>query len=161
MATIVTKLFNIVQPTNAYFGQKDAVQCVVIRRIVDDLDMDVNVQIMDTVRESDGLAMSSRNAYLKAEERERAPILYKALNAAKEIFESRFARGEEEMEAKDLQEIVESFLRTEPMISDIQYVAIDSLDTMKPLTKVGDEGCVISLACIVGSVRLIDNVVLR
>ena len=123
--------------------------------------MDVNVQIMDTVWESDGLAMSSRNAYLKAEERERAPILYKALNAAKEIFESRFARGEEEMEAKDLQEIVESFLRTEPMISDIQYVAIDSLDTMKPLTKVGDEGCVISLACIVGSVRLIDNVVLR
>ena len=83
VATIVTKLFNIVQPTNAYFGQKDAVQCVLIKRIVDDLNMDVNVQIMDTIRESDGLAMSSRNAYLLANEREKAPIIYKSLFAAR------------------------------------------------------------------------------
>ena len=161
VATIVTKLFNIVQPTNAYFGQKDAAQCVLIRRIVEDLDMDVNVQIMDTVRETDGLAMSSRNAYLTPEEREKAPIIYQALCAARELYDSRHSRGVEELDATDLQEVVESILQTEPMISEIQYVAIDDLETMRPLTKVGNEGCVVSLACMLGSVRLIDNIVLR
>ena len=161
VATVVTKLFNIVQPTNAYFGQKDAVQCVLIKRIVDDLDMDINVQIMDTVRESDGLAMSSRNAYLTDDERERAPIIYKALFAAQEVFDSRLARGTEEVDATDLQEVVENVLKTEPMIEDIQYIAVDDLETMQPLEKVGNGGGIISLACKLGSVRLIDNIVLR
>lgn len=161
VATIVTKLFNIVQPTNAYFGQKDAVQCLLIRRIVDDLDMDVNVQIMDTVREADGLAMSSRNAYLTPEEREKAPIVYQSLCAARELYESRFSRGMEEIDAQDLQEVVEAILKTEPVISEIQYVAVDDLENMRPLQKAGEAGCIISLACIVGSVRLIDNLVLR
>mmetsp|Transcript_10428 Transcript_10428/g.18306 ORF Transcript_10428/g.18306 Transcript_10428/m.18306 type:complete len:374 (-) Transcript_10428:174-1295(-) len=161
VATVVTKLFNIVQPTNAYFGQKDAVQCVVIRRIVDDLDMDVNVQIMDTVREEDGLAMSSRNAYLSPEEREKAPIVFKSLCAAREVFDSRLARGMEELDANDLHEVVEEVLKSEPLIKEIQYVAIDDLETMQPLVKVGSAGCVVSLACILGSVRLIDNIVLR
>jgi len=161
VATVVTKLFNIAQPTNAYFGQKDAVQCVLIKRIVDDLDMDINVQIMDTVRESDGLAMSSRNAYLSADERERAPIIYKALFAAQEVFDSRLARGIEEVDATDLQEVVKNVLETEPMIEDIQYIAVDDLETMQPLQKVGNEGGIISLACKLGSVRLIDNIVLR
>lgn len=160
VATVVTKLFNIVRPTNAYFGQKDAVQCILIRRIVDDLDMDVNVRIMDTVREKDGLAMSSRNAYLTLEERDKAPIVYKALCAAREVFESRFARGMEEVDADALQEIVEDALQSEPLITEVQYVAIDDLETMQPLAKVGSGGCVISLACILGSVRLIDNIVL-
>ena len=154
-------MFNIIQPTNAYFGQKDAVQCVLIKRIVDDLDMDVNVQIMDTVRESDGLAMSSRNARLGDEERDRAPIIYKALLAAQEVFDSRLARGMEEVDATDLQEVVQNVLQTEPMIKDIQYVAVDDLETMQPLKKVGNDGCIISLACMLGSVRLIDNIVLR
>eukprot|EP00584_Thalassiosira_punctigera_P024737 CAMPEP_0172553640 /NCGR_PEP_ID=MMETSP1067-20121228/51320_1 /TAXON_ID=265564 ORGANISM="Thalassiosira punctigera, Strain Tpunct2005C2" /NCGR_SAMPLE_ID=MMETSP1067 /ASSEMBLY_ACC=CAM_ASM_000444 /LENGTH=300 /DNA_ID=CAMNT_0013341855 /DNA_START=270 /DNA_END=1172 /DNA_ORIENTATION=- len=161
VATVVTKLFNIVQPTNAYFGQKDAVQCVVIRRIVDDLDMDVNVRIMDTVREKDGLALSSRNSYLTPEERDKAPVVYKALSAARELFESRLARGMEEMDADDLEEVVEAVLQTEPLIAEVQYVAIDDLETMKPLTKVGNKGCIISLACVLGSVRLIDNIILR
>jgi len=161
VATIVTKLFNIVQPTNAYFGQKDAVQCIVIRRIAQDLDMDVNVQIMDTVREDDGLAMSSRNAYLTDEERERAPILYQSLRVARELFDSRFARGEEEVDANDLREVVTNVLESEPMISKIEYVAIDDLENMRPMEKVGDGGCVVSLACELGSVRLIDNIVLR
>lgn len=160
MATVVTKLFNIVQPTNAYFGQKDAVQCVVIRRIVQDLDMDVNVHVMDIVREEDGLAMSSRNAYLTAEERERAPILYQSLRAARELFDSRFARGEEDVNADDLREVVNNVLKSEPMITKIEYVAIDDLENMKPMDKVGNGGCVVSLACKLGSVRLIDNVVL-
>lgn len=161
VATIVTKLFNIVQPTNAYFGQKDAAQCVLIRRITDDLDMDVNVKIMDTIREEDGLAMSSRNAYLTKNERERAPILYKALCAAREVFESRLARGLEELDASDLSEVVEKVLKTEPMIKEVQYIAIDDLEKMQPLEKVGSAGCVVSLACKLGSVRLIDNIVLR
>eukprot|EP00986_Skeletonema_menzelii_P014800 scaffold10296_cov136-Skeletonema_menzelii.AAC.1 len=161
VATVVTKLFNIVQPTNAYFGQKDAVQCIVIRRIAQDLDMDVNVQIMDTVREQDGLAMSSRNAYLTDEERERAPIVYQSLRAARELFDSRFARGEEEVNADDLREVVTNVLESEPMISTVEYVAIDDLENMRPMEKVGECGCVVSLACKLGSVRLIDNVVLR
>lgn len=161
VATVVTKLFNIVQPTNAYFGQKDAAQCVLIRRIVDDLNMDVNVQIMDTVRENGGLAMSSRNVYLTSEERDKAHVVYQALCAAREVFESRYSRGMEELPVGDLQEVVENILETEPLITEIQYVAIDDLETMQPLTKVGNDGCIVSLACTLGSVRLIDNIVLR
>ena len=123
--------------------------------------MDVNVQIMDTVREEDGLAMSSRNAYLTSVERERAPIVYQSLRAARELYDSRFARGEEEVSAKDLVEVVMSVLESEPMISEVEYVAIDDLENMRPMEKVGSEGCVVSLACRLGSVRLIDNVVLR
>ncbi len=123
--------------------------------------MDVNVQIMDTVREDDGLAMSSRNAYLTDEERERAPILYQSLRVARELFDSRFARGEEEVDANDLREVVTNVLESEPMISKIEYVAIDDLENMRPMEKVGDGGCVVSLACQLGSVRLIDNIVLR
>ncbi|KAL7518592.1 hypothetical protein ACHAWX_003405 [Stephanocyclus meneghinianus] len=161
VATIVTKLFNIVQPTNAYFGQKDAAQCVLIRRITDDLDMHVSINIMDTVREEDGLAMSSRNAYLAAEEREKAPVIYKALCAAREVFESRFARGLEEVTADDLRDVVNNVLKTEPLIREVQYIAIDDLEQMRPMETVGTEGCIVSLACVLGSVRLIDNVVLR
>lgn len=136
-------------------------QCVLIRRIADDLDMDTNVQIMDTVREHDGLAMSSRNAYLTAEERSVAPIVYKALCAGREMFDSRLARGMEEVDATDLQEVVESVLKSEPMITEVQYVAVDDLDNMQQLDKVGNDGCIISLACKLGSVRLIDNIVLK
>ena len=82
----MNKLFNIIQPTNAYFGQKDAAQCVLIRRLAQDMDLDVNVCIMPTVREKDGLAMSSRNAYLNEKERASANILYKSLCSAKEKY---------------------------------------------------------------------------
>lgn len=159
MATVVTKLFNIVQPTNAYFGQKDAAQCVLIRRIVEDLNMDVNVVIKDTVREVDGLAMSSRNAYLTAEERTAAPIVYQSLCAARELFE-KVPIGES-IESNLLRETVEASLKSEPLVSQVQYVAVDSKATMRPLAKVDQaDGAIISLACKVGSVRLIDNIVL-
>mmetsp|Transcript_3753 Transcript_3753/g.5632 ORF Transcript_3753/g.5632 Transcript_3753/m.5632 type:complete len:106 (-) Transcript_3753:185-502(-) len=105
--------------------------------------------------------MSSRNAYLTKEERERAPIVYQSLRVALELFDSRFARGEEEVNADDLREAVTSVLESEPMISEIDYVAIDDLENMRPMEKVGDAGCVVSLACKLGSVRLIDNIVLR
>jgi pantoate--beta-alanine ligase len=123
--------------------------------------MDVNINIMETVREKDGLAMSSRNAYLTAEEREKAPIVYKALCAAREVYETRFARGLEEVTADDLREVVDNVLETEPLIKEVQYVAIDDLEQMRTLDTVGSNGCIVSLACKLGSVRLIDNIVLR
>ena len=155
VATIVTKLFNIVRPTNAYFGQKDAAQCVLIRRIVEDLDMDLNVVVKDTIRETDGLAMSSRNAYLNPAERKAAPIIYQALRSARTFFIANpgISTGE-------LIEIVKSKLKTEPLMGEIQYITVDSKATMKPVKNVGEEGAIISLACKVGSVRLIDNILL-
>ncbi|GAX18995.1 pantoate--beta-alanine ligase [Fistulifera solaris] len=157
VATIVTKLFNIVQPTNAYFGQKDAAQCVLIRRIVDDLNMDVNVIVADTVRESDGLAMSSRNTYLTPTERRAAPIVYQSLCAARTLV----LASESAVESAVVRETVESVLRSEPLISEIQYVSIDNKSTMQSLEQVNrEDGALISLACKLGSVRLIDNIII-
>lgn len=159
VATIVTKLFNIVQPTNAYFGQKDAAQCCLIKRIVEDLDMPVNVNIIPTMRESDGLAMSSRNAYLAEAERLAAPVIYKSLCAAKDMFSQ--LKEDETILASVLEEAVQSTLKSEPLVSEVQYVAIDDKATMLPLEHVKQgEGAIISLACKIGSVRLIDNIVL-
>ncbi len=188
VATIVTKLFNIVQPTNAYFGQKDAGkplsaqvelhflfldffpspkrnlysgvlgQCVLIRRIVEDLDMDVNVVVGETVRELDGLAMSSRNAYLTDIERPAASIIYKSLCAAKEMWENNPSMG-----SSELISIVKRVLNSEPLVSEIQYVSVESMATMKAVEKPSDceFGATISLGCIVGKVRLIDNIALK
>lgn len=159
VATIVTKLFNIVQPSNAYFGQKDAAQCVLIRRIVEDLDMDVNVIVADTVREPDGLAMSSRNAYLTPTERSAAPIVYQSLRAARTLFLE--LKSGESIDSAILRETVESVLRSEALVSEVQYVSIDSKSTMRALEQVNrEDGALISLACKLGSVRLIDNVLL-
>lgn len=157
MATIVTKLFNIVNPTNAYFGQKDAAQCCLIRRIVHDLDMDVNVVVMDTVRESDGLAMSSRNAYLTPKERKVAPIVFRSLCTARDVYHG----SSEPIPAEQLQQAVQRVLTSEPLVTEVQYVSIDCRETMRPLKDVGEEGAIISLACKIGSVRLIDNMELR
>jgi pantoate--beta-alanine ligase len=159
VATIVTKLFNIVQPTNAYFGQKDAAQCVLIRRLVEDLDMDINLIIKETVRESDGLAMSSRNTYLTEEERRIAPIVYKSLCAGRDLFNK--LQDNECIPAITLYQAVESTLRSEPLISEIQYIAVDSKATMRTIDQVDkSSGAIISLAIKVGSVRLIDNIIL-
>jgi len=161
VATVVTKLFNIIQPTNAYFGQKDAAQCVLIRRIVEDLNMDLKVCVMDTIREEDGLAMSSRNAYLSPEERRAAPVVYKSLCAAREVYQSKKDAGELPMSASMLSETVSNLLNSEPLVSEVQYASVDNRATFQPLTEVGDEGAVVSVACKVGSgVRLIDNIVL-
>ena len=155
VATIVTKLFNIVRPTNAYFGQKDAAQCCLIRRIVHDLDIDVNVVVKDTIREDDGLAMSSRNAYLNMDERRAAPIIYKALRSAKDEFTSN-----PRIACEELASIVRETLQSEPLLAEIEYISVDSRATMRPINRVEEEGGVISLACKVGSVRLIDNIIL-
>lgn len=158
VATIVTKLFNIVQPTNAYFGQKDAGQCVLIRRIVEDLDMDVNIIVGETVREHDGLAKSSRNAYLSDIERPAAAIIQKSLLAAKDAWIKNPS-----IESPELISITRGVLESEKLVSEIQYISVESMATMKTVSKPSDckDGTTISLGCIVGSVRLIDNIVLE
>jgi pantoate--beta-alanine ligase len=160
VATVVTKLFNIVQPAAAYFGRKDAAQCALIRRVVSDLNLDVEVRVQPTVREPDGLAMSSRNAYLTEEERRAAPVLYRALSAAKEIVDE-LSDETETVPAQELRDVVEGVLRDEPLVSQIQYVAVDDLDTMRPVRQVSrGDGAILSAAIKIGNVRLIDNVVL-
>ena len=162
MATIVTKLFNIVQPDRAYFGQKDAAQCVLIRRIVEDLNMNVQVQVLDTVRESDGLAMSSRNAYLDPEHRRAAPVVYQSLCNAKSLFLN-FKEDPErdELPSSEIEKVVRATLLGEPLVSEIQYVSIDSAETMQPIESLSSNGgAVVSLACKLGSVRLIDNILI-
>lgn len=160
VATIVTKLLNIVQPTNSYFGQKDAAQCVLIRRIVEDLNMDVNVVIKDTIREDDGLAMSSRNAYLTQEERRAAPVVYRSLCSALRLYLELKEEGES-ISSDEIRALVKGVLLTEPLVSEIQYVSVDSKTTMRPCDRVYQgEGAVVSLAITLGRVRLIDNIVL-
>jgi len=158
VATIVTKLFNIVQPTNAYFGQKDAGQCVLIRRIVEDLNMDVNVVVMDTIRESDSLAKSSRNAYLSDTERKASTIIYKSLIAAKELYTTNPF-----VSSSDIIQVTRNILQSETLVSEIQYISVESMSTMEAVSKPSDstDGTTLSLACKIGSVRLIDNIVLQ
>eukprot|EP00559_Dactyliosolen_fragilissimus_P005199 CAMPEP_0184859682 /NCGR_PEP_ID=MMETSP0580-20130426/4671_1 /TAXON_ID=1118495 /ORGANISM="Dactyliosolen fragilissimus" /LENGTH=264 /DNA_ID=CAMNT_0027356463 /DNA_START=271 /DNA_END=1062 /DNA_ORIENTATION=+ len=162
VATIVTKLFNIVKPTNAYFGQKDAAQCVLIKRIVKDLDMedDLNVVVMDTVREIDGLAMSSRNAYLTSEERHAAPIVYKSLCAARDVYYASQMSESVPFPSSQLLEATMNVLNTEPLVTEVQYVSIGCKETMRPIELVFlENGAILSIACKIGSVRLIDNIV--
>ena len=160
------KLLNIVQPTSLYLGQKDAAQCVMISRIVKDLNLNVNINVVPTVRELDGLALSSRNAYLTPDERQAAPILYKSLCAARKIYDDVKANGKNDpdkglLHFDMLYTVVESILRSEPLVSNIHYISIDNKETMQPLEKViMSEGAIISIACQVGNVRLIDNIVL-
>lgn len=153
----MTKLFNIVQPTNAYFGQKDAAQCCLIRRIVADLDMDISVVVLGTIREKDGLAMSSRNAYLSPEERRAAPVVYRSLCVARDSYRAH----EYQVSTEELKTEVQRVLAREALVTQVQYVSIDDRETMRPLATVGKEGAIISLACRIGSVRLIDNIVLK
>jgi pantoate--beta-alanine ligase len=131
---------------------------VLIRRIVEDLEMDVNVVVGETVRELDGLAKSSRNAYLTDIERPAAAIINKSLVAAKDTWIKNPS-----IESSELISIVRSVLESEPLVSEIQYISVESMATMKAVSKPSDSehGATISLGCIVGSVRLIDNIVLE
>ncbi|MBS0334518.1 MAG: pantoate--beta-alanine ligase [Proteobacteria bacterium] len=149
VATVVAKLFNIVQPTRAYFGQKDAQQSVVIRKMVRDLDMPVEVVVAPTVREPDGLAMSSRNSYLTPEQRAQAPALYRALSAAK----AAHAAGERDAEA------LRAAMRRELADFAVDYVSLSDAETLRELDRV--EGpALASLAARIGTTRLIDNLLL-
>jgi pantoate--beta-alanine ligase len=152
VATVVAKLFNIVQPDVAFFGQKDAAQLAVIRRMTRELRFPVEIVGCRIVREADGLAMSSRNVYLSAEERSRATVLYRALRAAQALYDSG------EREAEKLIDAAAQTLRAEPAIT-IDYVELLDPDSLDPLNRVGHVG-LLAVAARVGNTRLIDNILL-
>ena len=153
VATVVAKLFNIVQPTKAYFGQKDAQQAVVIEKMVADLNMMVEIVIVPTVRESDGLAMSSRNTYLNPEERQAATVLFKALSLAKQLWQ------DGEKGADKIRQQMTSLIQREPL-AKIGYVSIADAKTLEELDTI-NRPALASLAVYIGKTRLIDNVLLR
>lgn len=150
VATIVTKLFNLVSPTKAYFGQKDAQQVAVIIRMAEDLDMDLEIVPCPTVRESDGLAMSSRNTYLAPEHRRQVPGIYRALQAARAAMEA----GESEV--PEVVRIIRDGISAIPD-ADIEYIEVVNAHTLSPLKTIGGS-VLIAVAVRVGSTRLIDNI---
>jgi pantoate--beta-alanine ligase len=150
VATVVSKLFNAVRPNKAYFGQKDAQQAVVIRRLVRDLNYPVDIVVCPIVREPDGLAMSSRNVYLNPQERQAAAVLSRGLFKVKAAFETG------ERDASRLRETVLDTLLTEPLVK-VQYVSCAHPDTLQELDGKVDHA-LISLAVMVGKTRLIDNI---
>ena len=155
VATVLTVLFNTVRPDFAFFGQKDAQQTLVVKRLVRDLAFDIEVVILPTVREESGLALSSRNSYLSTEDRRAAAILYRALSQAREVY------NEGERNPKKLAEVVRAQLAAEPRAA-LEYVGVVDAETMEKLDRVSDERPVlIALAARIGATRLIDNIVLQ
>jgi pantoate--beta-alanine ligase len=152
VATVVTKLLNMVGPDTAYFGQKDAQQALVIRKLVRDLDIPVRIEVRPTVREADGLAMSSRNAYLNADERARAVALSRALDAARK------AIGAGERSAAAVEAAARATLRSYDV--EPEYVALVDADTLAPVDRIGRE-VLVALAARVGPARLIDNALIQ
>ena len=151
VTTIVAKLFNIVRPNIAYFGQKDAQQAVVIEKMVKDLNMPLRIRVMPTVREKDGLAM--RNIYLKPEERKEALSLYKSLKLAEELYK----KGERNPEAI-ISKMRNLILRHRDL--NIDYISIVDINTLKTIDRISGKALV-AVAAWVGKTRLIDNVVLK
>lgn len=152
VATVVTKLINLARADEAFFGQKDAQQVTVIRRFVEDLNINVHINMVPIAREESGLARSSRNTYLSAEEKEAALVLSRSLNEAK----TAFAQGETKVAA--LENIVKDEISKEPMAS-IDYVKAYAYPSLKPLTEV-NEDTLLAIAVKIGKTRLIDNVIL-
>jgi pantoate--beta-alanine ligase len=152
VTTVVAKLFNGVQPQRAYFGQKDAQQAAVIRQMTRDLNFPIEIVVCPIVREPDGLAMSSRNIYLDAEERKAATVLYRSLNAAKNVYENG------ERDAEELRRIMREVIATEPL-AQMQYVSCADYDTLDELETVTGK-TLLSMAVFLGKTRLIDNFVL-
>ena len=153
VATVVAKLFNIVRPDRAYFGQKDGQQTVVVRKLVRDLDMGLEIVVCPTVREEDGLAMSSRNIRLTPEQRRAATVIYRALSCGEELW----ARGE--TDARRLTAVVKEVLESEPLLDAIDYVSVADAETLEELAEV-PRRAMVSTAVRMGSLRLIDNVMI-
>jgi pantoate--beta-alanine ligase len=152
VTTIVAKLFNAVAPDKAYFGQKDAQQAAVIRRMVKDLDFPIDIVVCPIVREPDGLAMSSRNGYLNSAERQAATVLFRSLSAAKSAYDSG------ERDAEKLRGMVRAMVAKEPL-ANLQYVSCTDYDTLEELETVKGKA-LLSMAAHLGKTRLIDNFVL-
>ena len=154
VATVVAKLFNIIRPDRAYFGQKDGQQVAVIRRLTADLNLGPEVVVAPTVRDADGLALSSRNAYLTAAQRAAAPVIYRALRRAEEL------RRAGVQDAGQLRQAARALLEEEPLIEAIDYVSVADADTLEELDAIPGRAMV-SVAARIGRVRLIDNVMLE
>lgn len=152
VATVVCKLFNLVRPTRAYFGQKDYQQSLIIKRMIEDLNFDTELIICPTMREEDGLAMSSRNSYLNEREREAATVIFKALKAG----EAMLKEGKTTQEAT--QKMLE-ILKSQPLVTEIQYVGVyDPLNLEEVKEK--QEKYLLAIAVKIGQTRLIDNVLI-
>lgn len=154
VATIVSKLFNAVQPQRAYFGQKDAQQVAVIRRMVQDLNYPLEIVVGPIVREPDGLAMSSRNVYLNPAERQAATVLYRALNTARMAFEA----GDDDPQS--LRRLMAEVITAEPL-AELQYVSCADPDTLQELETPVTGRALLSMAVFLGRTRLIDNLILE
>ncbi|NQT79308.1 MAG: pantoate--beta-alanine ligase [Candidatus Aminicenantes bacterium] len=153
VCTVVLKLFNIICPDISFFGQKDAQQAVILKRMVQDLDLDVRIEVLPIIREKDGLALSSRNAYLSREERKAALVLSKSLKEAQSMIE----KGE-----RDSVEIVSRMrevINSEPLVK-IDYIEIVDMVKLNPIARMEKEALA-ALAAYIGKVRLIDNTILR
>lgn len=152
VTTVVCKLFNIVEPSKAYFGQKDAQQCLVIRRMVIDLNMNVELRIHPTVREKDGLAMSSRNTYLTPRFRKAAPVLFQSLKMAQEMYDA------EEKDANKIRAAMRELVEKQPL-GKIDYISIADTETLEEIDTIKG-AALVSLAVKFGTTRLIDNTIL-
>ncbi len=152
VATVVCKLLTIVRPDQVYFGQKDAQQCLVIKRLNADLNLGAEVVVIPTIRDSDGLALSSRNAYLRDGDRESALTLSRSLNLAREMHQS------EILNAKKISAQMRNLIESEPRTS-VDYISISDAETLDELDII-DRPALVSLAVRIGDVRLIDNTLL-
>ena len=153
VATVVTKLLSLTRPDRAYFGQKDAQQTLVVCQLVRDLDLGVEVVVVPTVRDPDGLALSSRNAYLTTEQRRAAPVVYRALCRAEQLWRQGVRDGEQ------LRQEVRRVLQSEPLVEGIDYVSVADAATLEELDQVGGQALV-SVAVKLGRPHLIDNIIL-
>ena len=163
VTTVVLKLFNIVQPDISYFGQKDWQQAVIIRKMVKDLNIDTKIKVLPTVREKDGLAMSSRNTYLSKEQRRTATVLYRSLIEAKRLIENGLTDAEK-VKAR-MREMIRGEIANPPppfglRRASIDYIEIREPETLKPIKKISGR-VVILLAVRIGKVRLIDNMIIK
>jgi len=154
VATVVTKLLNIIKPTRAYFGQKDFQQTVVINHLVKDLDMDIGIIVCPTIRERDGLAMSSRNAYLDESQREASTVIYESIHEASELIKSGI------MDAIHVTGVMRERLFHKPAISEVEYCGIYDPNTLEEISEIKGD-VLLAVGVKIGHTRLIDNMLVN
>jgi pantoate--beta-alanine ligase len=154
VATVVTVLLNIIRPDFAFFGQKDAQQALIVKRVVRDLAFETEILVLPTVRENSGLAIASRNAYLSEAEHEAAPVIHQALERAREAYQ------QGERNAGKLAEILRATIEAEPR-ARLDYLSVLDAETLEQLDKLDERAILIAVAAYIGKTRLIDNIVLN
>jgi len=154
VCTVVLKLFNIINPDVAFFGQKDAQQAIILSKMVEDLHSNVKINVLPIMRDKDGLALSSRNEYLNTEEREAAHVLYRSLQEAERMIE----KGERR--ASTILQRMKEIIGKEPL-AKLDYMEIVDLEELDPVDMIENEGVLIALAVFVGKTRLIDNIIIK